>query len=71
MPNFVTLAFDVDQQVKLLKTKVFILQKSLDTAFPPLIRFLPESSDGFFESPLELFSLERKGRLFAQMAFSF
>src|SRR5215467_39395 len=46
----------------MLKTKAFILEKFLDTGFRPLLRFLPESSDGFFEPPLELFSLERKGR---------
>jgi hypothetical protein len=46
----------------MLKTKAFILEKFLDTGFQPLIRFLPESSDGFREPPLELFSLERKGR---------
>jgi hypothetical protein len=43
-----------------LKTKAFILEKFLDTGFQRLIRFLPESSDGYFEPPLELFSLERK-----------
>jgi hypothetical protein len=43
-----------------LKTKAFIIQKFLDTAFQPLIRFLPESSDGNFEPPLELFSLEKR-----------
>jgi hypothetical protein len=43
-----------------LKIKAFILEKFLDTGFQRLIRFLPESSDGYFEPPLELFSLERK-----------
>ena len=62
---------------KLLKTKLFILEKFLDTGFRPLIRFLPESSDGFLNfrwnySPL------KKGRpelpdgllLLEQSAFS-
>jgi hypothetical protein len=44
----------------LLKTKAFIMQKSLDTSFHGTIRFLPESSDGSFEPPLELFSLEKR-----------
>jgi hypothetical protein len=30
-----------------LKIKAFILEKFLDTAFQALIRFFPESSDGF------------------------
>jgi hypothetical protein len=30
-----------------LKRKAFILEKFLDTAFQPPIRFFPESSDGF------------------------
>jgi hypothetical protein len=30
-----------------LKRKTFILEKFLDTAFQPPIRFFPESSDGF------------------------
>jgi hypothetical protein len=30
-----------------LKRKTFILEKFLDTAFRPPIRFFPESSDGF------------------------
>jgi|SRR5215467_10453294 len=62
MANYGTLANNVDAYVKILKTKAFILEKFLDTGFRPLLRFLPESSDGFFEPPLELFSLERKGR---------
>jgi hypothetical protein len=37
----------VDVLVKLLKKKTFILEKFLDTAFQPPIRFFPESSDGF------------------------
>src|SRR6185312_11130655 len=37
----------VDVLVKLLKRKTFILEKFLDTAFQPPIRFFPESSDGF------------------------
>jgi hypothetical protein len=52
-----------------LKTKAFILEKFLDTAFSGLLRFLPESSDGFIEPPLELFSLEKKGRLVARWPF--
>jgi hypothetical protein len=44
-----------------LKTKTFILEKFLDTAFRGNIRFLPESSDWVLnEPPLELFSLERE-----------
>jgi hypothetical protein len=62
MANCGTLANNVDAYVKTLKTKAFILEKFLDTDFRSLLRFLPESSDGFFEPPLELFSLERKGR---------
>src|SRR5215471_15852537 len=62
MANYGTLANNVDAYVKILKTKAFILEKFLDTDFRSLLRFLPESSDGFFEPPLELFSLERKGR---------
>jgi hypothetical protein len=51
---------NVDNIRKILKTKTFILEKFLDTAFRTLLRFLPESFDGFFEHPLELFSLEKK-----------
>lgn len=61
----------VDKLIKLLKTKAFILEKFLDTAFQRTIRFLPESSDGFYEPPLELFSLEKKGRLVAGRPFDF
>jgi hypothetical protein len=44
-----------------LKTKAFILEKFLDTAFRGTIRFLAESSDWVLSNPpLELFSLERK-----------
>src|SRR5215472_3379669 len=69
MPKFVSLAFAVDAKVKSLKTKVFIIKKSLDTAFPPLIRFLPESSDGISNhrwnySPLKEKAVSVAGGLF-------
>jgi hypothetical protein len=56
---------------KLLKTKAFIIEKFLDTLFHRTIRFLAESSDGFIEPPLELFSLERKADLVAGRPFVF
>jgi hypothetical protein len=46
---------------KLLKLKPFISQKFLDTPLFRLIRFRQKVLT--VESPLELFSLERKGRL--------
>jgi hypothetical protein len=54
----------------LLKRKAFILEKFLDTAFQPPIRFFPESSDGFLNlrwnySPL------KKGRPVAGRPFDF
>lgn len=58
--NFCHFSHSVDELGKLLKTKAFILEKFLDTAFPGNIRFLPESSDGINEPPLELFSLEKR-----------
>jgi len=45
--NFCHFLRSVDKFVKSLKTKAFILEKFLDTAFGRTIRFLPESSDGF------------------------
>jgi hypothetical protein len=59
----------VDKLIKLLKTKAFILEKFLDTAFRCPIRFRQKVLMVFFEPPLELFSLERKGRPVAGRPF--
>src|SRR5215813_1976278 len=60
---------DVDKLIKLLKIKAFILEKFLDTAFRRPIRFRQKVLMVFFETPLELFSLEREGRPVAGRPF--
>src|SRR5262249_4749233 len=60
---------DVDKLIKLLKIKAFILEKFLDTSFRGPIRFRQKVLMVFFETPLELFSLERKGRPVAGRPF--
>jgi hypothetical protein len=59
----------VDKLIKLLKIKAFIIEKFLDTAFRGPIRFRQKVLMVFFETPLELFSLEREGRPVAGRPF--
>jgi hypothetical protein len=68
---FVTSGTAVDVLIKSLKTKAFIIEKFLDTAFHCPIRFRQKVLMVFFEPPLELFSLERKGRSVAGRPFRF
>jgi len=58
--QIVTLFPAIDSFCKLLKTKTFISQKSLDTPVFRLIRFRQKSFDGILQPPLELFSLEEE-----------
>jgi hypothetical protein len=62
---------NVDALDKTLKTKVFILEKFLDTGFRPLLRFLPESSDGFVNLRWNYSPLKKKAVQSCRTAFSF
>ena len=62
MSQIATLGADIDWLYKLLKTKTFISQKSLDTPVFRLIRFAQKVLTDF-KAPLELFSLEEEAAL--------
>jgi predicted phosphatase len=69
--NFCHWSENVDKLIKLLKIKAFILEKFLDTAFRRPIRFRQKVLMVFFETPLELFSLEKRRPSCCRTAFSF
>jgi len=69
MSHIATLFDDIGRSCKILKTKTFISEKSLDTPVFRLIRFRQKVLTEF-KPPLELFSLEEEatqlpGGLFA------
>jgi hypothetical protein len=65
-----TLGNGIDRFGKLLKTKTFISQKSLDTLVFGLIRFAQKVLTDF-QAPLELFSLEEEAALLPGGLFVF
>jgi hypothetical protein len=62
LSQFATLAAVIDWLCKVLKTKTFIYEKSLDTPVFRLIRFAQKVLTDF-KAPLELFSLEEEAAL--------
>jgi hypothetical protein len=70
LSQIATLVGNIDWLCKLLKTKTFISQKSLDTPLFWLIRFAQKVLTDF-KAPLELFSLEEEAALLPGSLFVF